>query len=164
LPAGSQGQHLTVCDSRSLQLIRQRVLEQRFDTGGFCQRHDRVRGLRHAAIRRVSHRRGWVGRKNAVDFKCRRRRDSCRTRAWFGVDGGVRPPEEDGPASIRRDHSTERGQDMMPIITANTNAEIPSHSASPTIGAALVGIVHSCAVVFGREHWRVDRVLSTVAL
>jgi hypothetical protein len=70
----------------------------------------------------------------------------------------VGPAAEDAPATIRN----ETGHEMMPMTTANTNAVITSHRVSPRVGAALVGMSHSSAVVFGRKHWRVNEVSSTV--
>ena len=103
-----------------------------------------------------------------------------------GPDGGTRsmPDVRDGgtavepalvsevtaavgrPAATSDDDLAVRDQHPIPTITAHTPAVIASQKMSPaslsrrpaTIEAASVGMVHSCTVVFDREHWLVNKV------
>jgi len=69
------------------------------------------------------------------------------------------------------DSSAERDQHTIPTIMAHAPAVIASHKMSPaslsrrppTIEVASVSILHACAVVFGQEHWPVNKVSSTIA-
>src|SRR5262249_11678512 len=63
------------------------------------------------------------------------------------------------PAAASDDNPAARDEHMIATITAHTPAVIASHKTSPvslssrpsTLEAASVAMIHSCAVVFGRE-------------
>jgi len=69
------------------------------------------------------------------------------------------------PKAALGDSSAENDQHTIPTITAHAPAVIPNHKTSPAslsrrspvIKAASVCMIHPCAVVSGREHWRLNK-------